>query len=119
MMWNGDGSWGWWWLALPLMIMCIIMMGRMMGHGHRHRQGSHETHGGRTAGDGSAPSASLPSVWHAARSTSPSTNAGWRYFNQPRRWTERTGVCATSDDRRVATHSVSVRRVHPDRHPGP
>ena len=53
MMWNGDGSWGWWWLALPLMIMCIIMMGRMMGHGHRHRQGSHETHGGRTAGDGS------------------------------------------------------------------
>ena len=53
MMWNGDGSWGWWWLALPLMIMCIIMMGRMMGHGHGHRQGSHETHGGRTAGDGS------------------------------------------------------------------
>ena len=52
MMWNGDGSWGWW-LALPLMIMCIIMMGRMMGHGHGHRQGSHETHGGRTAGDGS------------------------------------------------------------------
>ena len=52
-MWNGDGSWGWWWLALPLMIMCIIMMGRMMGHGHGHRHNSHETHGGRTAGDGS------------------------------------------------------------------
>jgi putative membrane protein len=51
MMWNGDGSWGWWWLALPLMIMCIIMMGRMMGHGHR--QGSHGTHGGEPAGQGS------------------------------------------------------------------
>ena len=118
-MWNGDGSWSWWWLALPLMIMCIIMMGRMMGHGPATARARMRPTAVERLGTAQAPSASLPSVWHAARSTSRSTNAGWRYFNQPRRWTERTGVCATSDDRRVATHSVSVRRVHPDRHPGP